>query len=679
MSEVKTSMGSGSDSNFRNALKYCYHYQSFDEELSKLNRFWDSISTIGSINQDLLHGHGTPLLESMRETRENFTSLQGRLLQSLVNETLSKATSELSFFAQNTIDVLIRNLFERTADVGYLAIDEDVGSFLSGEGEISQHEMRIRLQAYVQKYSVYDEILILDPQGNVKAQLDTNNAVDIPDSGLINRINAEDEYLEFYGYTSFYPTRPNSHLFASRIISTGEEARHLGYLVMFFRFEDELSRIYQQMLSGEENIYLQLIDHENRVISSSHEKVFPVGEKTVDYDGCLDRPIYIDNKEYLSVSLVSQGYQGYFGLDWTARALIPLGDALDVQLQKKRSGYDTDDVVLLDSLNQIYQESHDINRKLRIVTVNGKSLAARLEVRTFVPILEKIQEVGNEMTSIISDSIGMLSQTVLSSILADCRLYSALAIDIMDRNLYERANDCRWWALTPSFIKALEQGSNNINDDTRRNLNDALLFINDLYTVYTNIIIFGVDGEIIACSKDDGPESIVGKKLSDSSFVSSAAMLPSPQSYSVTSFSEIPEYSGKPTYLYGAAIRNENHRPVAGVAVVFDSEPEFKAMLDAALPKDDKGDPLKGAGGIYVLPNGLIISSTSSDYAVGSVIKLPIAISNLAEGESFEGIVTLEGHKLLMGATASAGYREYKTTGDYENKVIAIIYVEPNA
>ncbi|MDQ7068951.1 MAG: hypothetical protein Q9M40_13855 [Sulfurimonas sp.] len=30
-----------------------------------------------------------------------------------------------------------------------------------------------------------------------------------------------------------------------------------------------------------------------------------------------------------------------------------------------------------------------------------------------------------------------------------------LAIDIMDRNLYERANDSRWWALTPLFIEEL--------------------------------------------------------------------------------------------------------------------------------------------------------------------------------------------------------------------------------
>ena len=36
---------------------------------------------------------------------------------------------------------------------------------------------------------------------------------------------------------------------------------------------------------------------------------------------------------------------------------------------------------------------------------------------------------------------------------------AALAMDIMDRNLYERANDCRWWALTPDFRRILSQPS----------------------------------------------------------------------------------------------------------------------------------------------------------------------------------------------------------------------------
>lgn len=676
MPSVEQAASFGTVENYRCALKYCQHYQSFDEDLSKLNRFWDSISTIGSINQDLLQGHGTPLLESMRETRNNFTSLQGRLLQSLIGETVAKATSELSFFAQNTIDILVRNLFERTADVGFLAVDEIVRVFLTGS-DISEHNMRKRLLAYVQKYSVYDEILILDRDGNPKAQLNPDNNVEIPDRNLLRQIDQAEDYFEHYGYTSFYPDRFKSHLFASRIMSgQGEYKEHLGYLVMFFRFEDELTRIYQQMLKEGDSISLVLSDQKNTVLTSSNTDLLAVGERIDDFDGTLERPILLNNREYLSISLPSTGYQGYMGLDWTATALMPISEAMDVQFQKKRQSAYSEDMVLSPNLSKIYQESHNINRKLRIVTINGKSLAARLEVRTFIPILEKIQDVGNEMTSIISDSIGMLSQTVMDAVLSDCRLYSALAIDIMDRNLYERANDCRWWALTPTFIEEIEKAVQG-DKASKQKLEKTLKYINELYTVYTNIIVFGLNGQIIACSEDSETNPLAGTMLSDKDLISCTARLPSPQAYAVSEFIETPEYSNRNTYIYTAAIRNDSGLPTAGVGVVFDSEPEFKAMLESALPRDSHGKPVKGAGGLFVTPDGLVISSTCSKFNVGEKLNLPTGISRLRNGQSYEGLVTIGDRQLLLGATASSGYREYKTTGEYENPVIALIFVDP--
>lgn len=676
MSTVEQSTSSCEVTNYRRLLKYCKHYQNFDEDLSKLNRYWDSISTIGSINQDLLQGYGTPLLESMREIRNNFTSLQGRLLQSLIGETAAKTTSELSFLAQNTIDILVRNLFERTADVGFLAVDETVEDYLKGIN-ISEKMMSQRLQAYVEKYSVYDEILILDTDGNIKAQLNPDNEIQTTDHNLLEQIDKAEDYFEYYGYSSFFPDRFESHIFASPVVSGRSESReHLGYLVMFFRFEDELTRIYQQMLKDGKSISLVLTDHKNTVLSTSSPELLAVGDRKEKRNGTISNPLILNNKEYLTISLCSTGYQGYMGLDWTATALMPVSHAMDMPLQKKRQSDCNEGLVLSPDLSQIYQESHNINRQLRIVTINGKSLAARLEVRTFVPILEKIQDVGNEMTSIISDSIGMLSQTVMDAVLSDCRLYSGLAIDIMDRNLYERANDCRWWALTPTFAEEFEKAASN-DLSAKKRLEKTLNYINSLYTVYTNIIVFGLDGKIIACSRDTDKNSLAGTTLTDRNLISSTKKLSNPQEYVVSEFGVTPEYSDRYTYIYSAAIRKSSGQPEAGVGVVFDSEPEFKAMLESALPRNSQGNPIKGAGGLFVTPDGLVISSTSNDFNVGNQIDLPRSVSQLDKGKSFQGVVTLEKRQLLLGATASLGYREYKTTGDYENSVIALIYVDP--
>ncbi|MGB0205545.1 MAG: hypothetical protein ACPF9K_10920, partial [Neptuniibacter sp.] len=64
-------------------------------------------------------------------------------------------------------------------------------------------------------------------------------------------------------------------------------------------------------------------------------------------------------------------------------------------------------------------------------------------------------------------------------------------------------------------------------------------------------------------------------------------------------------------------------------------------------------------------------------FDVGEKLNLPTSISRLRNGQSYEGLVTIGDRQLLLGATASSGYREYKTTGEYENPVIALIFVDP--
>ena len=85
-------------------------------------------------------------------------------------------------------------------------------------------------------------------------------------------------------------------------------------------------------------------------------------------------------------------------------------------------------------------------------------------------------------------AIADLHTTVVTSLLHDNEFHAGLAIDIMDRNLYERANDCRWWALTTAFSEPLSRGQ--LTDQDRSAVGAILRTINGLYTVYSNLILF---------------------------------------------------------------------------------------------------------------------------------------------------------------------------------------------
>lgn len=52
--------------------------------------------------------------------------LERQLIENLVQENIRKVVLEIGSKAQVAVDILIRNLYERTADVGFLATDEDI-------------------------------------------------------------------------------------------------------------------------------------------------------------------------------------------------------------------------------------------------------------------------------------------------------------------------------------------------------------------------------------------------------------------------------------------------------------------------------------------------------------------------------------------------------------------------
>lgn len=646
----------------------------YQEQLSQLNRSWDAISSMGVINQDLLMGQGQPLLDSMSETRKEFTLLQQRLMRSLMEETLGKVYGELGFYAQNSIDILIRNLFERTADVGFLATDSVVVKFLQEQSTVSESDMRQRLNEYTQKYSVYDQILLVDRYGKIACALDPTQQGDTTDRSLLYKTDRAEDYFEYLGPTSFRPQQSLAHVFAKTVANNRGEP--IGHLLMFFRLEDEMAQIFADMTSMAPDLTLLIINDQKEILFSSQPRLATPGSTIEDRPGTLRSPLKIGGKNLLSVARETTGYQGYLGLQGLqAIALTPMEAAVNQRQscnRRTRSTTEGQATVTSESLRQINRESNAIHRKLQVITVNGKCLAARLNAKTFVPILENIQEVGSEITGVVSESINQLNFKATSKVLSDCRLYSSLAIDIMDRNLYERANDCRWWALTPEFraITAAKDPSS----DAQKELTAQLKLINELYTVYTNLLIYNADGRILACS-DDEQQHLIGTQYPDAALQHQCLNLHSTQQYCVSEFQPTSLYRGKATYVYHAGIRNQANRPQAGIAIVFDSGPEFTAMLRAALPTTPEGEPLEGSCGLFIDRQGEVISSERAPWGVGSRLTLPSQILNLESGQSCEMQTSIGGHQVLLGATASKGYREYKTTGDYDNDVIAIVAV----
>ncbi|THB66604.1 MAG: hypothetical protein D6E12_10175 [Desulfovibrio sp.] len=112
---------------------------------SSINKRWTGAIMAGMIETGRMEGEAArlfaPLIQDMGSTKTNYSEIQSRLVDAILFEMAKKSVLEITDAAKFAINILKRNLFERTADVGYLATDSEIVDFLrlaAGEHEPGQ-------------------------------------------------------------------------------------------------------------------------------------------------------------------------------------------------------------------------------------------------------------------------------------------------------------------------------------------------------------------------------------------------------------------------------------------------------------------------------------------------------------------------------------------------------------
>lgn len=625
--------------------------------------------------------------------RDDFNALASVLLDQLAKELHKKAELSLGSNARVAIDILVRNLFERTADIGFLATDMEIRRFAEA---VEQHPataldsariaaLRAHFAEYVRKYSVYHNIILLSPQGKVLAQLDPDNPVRQSGDPLIGEsLSTEAAYVETFRSSDLSAQEGTPLIYSYRVMSE-DGSRPVGVLCLCFRFDDECRRIFANLVADDDWTVLTLLDNSGKIIASSDIYQFPVGARLERVPDEACEIVRFAGREYLATTRQTSGYQGYFGPGWLGHALSPLNHAFEIAEahELERVTEELLECVLETAslfppeLRNIPLKASSIQRELNRAVWNGNIWLARdqhaLNSAFAKVLLWEIGSTGVKTRNVFSESTTNLYKTVVSSVLYDCGAQAALAIDIMDRNLYERANDCRWWALTRAFREALHDS----DEEQQRQLTGILRTINALYTVYSNLLIFDASSKVIAVS-NPAYNDLIGQNL-PAEWVRQTLGLADTQSYCVSAFTASPLYADAPTYVYSAAIRaphgEEGHDdPAGGIAIVFDATPQFEAMLNDALPRQADGKPVPGAFAVFAERSGRIIASTDKLLLPCEALDLPAEFFTMENGENRTGIVTYRDRYYAVGACVSAGYREYKGAHDsYRNDVVALV------
>ncbi len=640
-------------------LPHMRHVLSAERGLHEQTLTWSLIESSSAIG---CPERAESLLPTLSTTRQRFDLLQRRLVGALARENIGALGDELGEAGQCTIDILVRNLFERTADVGFLATDGVLREFClldSAARTEARPALLARLREYRAKYSVYDDVVVLAPDGEVLARLDeASPGLPRCTDAIVGQALARNGYVEHYGRSGLAADDAPALLYAHRIESgRGAVA---GVLVLRFRFADEMARIFSGMAGARSEIALVLIDDKGRVVLSNDDSHVPAGASLRPVEPGAVRLTTFAGREYLAVRCPARPYQGYPGPGWQAQAMV----SLLVAFRPQRDAGPASSVTLRnDELRGIRGEVDAINRSLRRVVWNGRLMAEndaghdRAGTAALKAVLQQVTLAGARMRERVGSAIHDLYRTALARTGRQAHEIARLAAELMDRNLYERANDCRWWALSPTLREGLAAAPSAAATAA---MATTLREIHTLYTVYRRLVVFDEAGIVRASSLPEDEATLLGQPI-EADWCRQALALSDSQRYAVSAFEATRFSDGEPAYVYLARILHpQGGRAVGGIAIVFHAVRELRAMLADVL------GPREGVAA-FVDTQGRVLACTDPAWQMGGpgTGRWPVDLqATLVEHQ--------DSHH-AQGVAVAAGYREFKREDGYDHGVRAVV------
>jgi hypothetical protein len=240
----------------------------------------------------------------------------------------SNTESRMTDMSQTLIQLIVRNLFERTADVRWWATDLALSNCLEQPNLENIKFAQSRLATINRFYTIYLNLVLTDVNGVVIACSKNNEFTQIVGNSVINRdwckkalvTSSGDEYIvdEIYN-DPLHNNKPVAVYSAAVRVDGNINGKVIGTLGVMFDWEEQARCIIEDeptFTEDEVNTYdVMLLDGNKRVIASTNKQdVF----KTAHIEpNEITKGVYILNGRtaYIAKSL---GYQEYDGLGWAA-------------------------------------------------------------------------------------------------------------------------------------------------------------------------------------------------------------------------------------------------------------------------------------------------------------------------------------------------------------------------
>lgn len=280
-----------------------------------------------------------------------------------------------------------------------------------------------------------------------------------------------------------------------------------------------------------------------------------------------------------------------------------------------------------------------VSQEMQTLATQTSHVARNLEKRT----LATLQDLRQITDTLATETLGTrLSDLALSN------------IDLIDRNLYERTCDVRWWATDASVVSAARNPIPAVTKEASRRLEVIL----NAYTVYFDLVICDLAGNVIANGRPDNFRS-VGSNHSSAPWFQAAMESRSGDIFGFQTAHTSSLANGRRILVYSCAVRENGSstgRPIGVLAVVFNWDGLAQTIVENVRLSQEEKDNGRAC---IVDSDGLILADSAGRQLV-ETIRFRGQEKLFAKSKDYL-LTNINGKPVIVGHARSQGFETYAT------------------